>query len=147
MEFRYHPLIEGLKINEDGSEILLNGESMKVYKQKRYNRSIVFFGIKSVSTTRLVCEAWHGIAPTGGHAARRINENGSNHYSNLYWGNKGNIETIRDEWNKRRAPITPEIYEEIQLRTKSEGITKVLKDMNITSSTYYRYHQQHVKKD
>lgn len=147
MQYRFHPIIENLKINEDGTKVLLNGEPMKIYKQKRYNRSIVFLGKKSVSTTRLVCEAWHGAAPTGEHAARRIEENGGNHYSNVYWGKKGNIDAIRDEWNKSRAAITPEIYEEIQERLKSERITKVLQDMKITSSTYYRYQKQHVQEN
>ena len=32
-EFRYHPEIEGLKINEDGSEIFLNEQRVEIVER------------------------------------------------------------------------------------------------------------------
>jgi hypothetical protein len=41
MEFRYHPIIENLKINEDGTEILFNGQNMDIKGAKATLHKVV----------------------------------------------------------------------------------------------------------
>lgn len=153
MEFRYHPIIENLKINEDGTEIQLNGENMDIKVQKIIHtkkvRRIVNINRKAVNTIRLVCEAWHCIAPTGEHAARRIDEKLGDHYSNLCWGKKGmTISSVKEhKWINQVRKMTPEVYAKIQERNKTQSVRAILKDLNISVTIYQRYKNKHVKKD
>jgi hypothetical protein len=152
MEYRYHPIIEGLKVNENGTEILLNGVPKTIKEQKLKHtakiRKIVMMGPKTVNTIRLVCEAWHGIAPTGEHAARRIDEKKGDHYSNLFWGKKGmTISSAKtNSWNTRKLMSKKE-YSIIQKRHKNERIRDILEDMKLSTTAYYNYRKKYVKKD
>ena len=54
MEYRYHPIIEGLKVNEDGSEVLLNNVALAQFEndKSRKNPTIkVNFNNKAHSVT------------------------------------------------------------------------------------------------
>lgn len=152
-QFRYHPIIEHLKINEDGTVIELNGTPMNIKEQTlphlRRPRKIVYVGAKTVNTIRLVCEAWHGIAPSGEHAARRVDEDKGDHYSNLCWGKKGMTLSAAktNSWNTRGLRMTAKLYKTIQKRNKSENIIPLLKDLKISTAEYYKYNKKHVKKD
>lgn len=153
MQFRYHPIIATLKINEDGTEVQYNGEAMSIKVQKlphaKVDRRIVNINRKAVNTIRLVCEAWHGIAPTGEHAARRIDEKLGDHYSNLYWGKKGmTISSVKEhDWINKVRKMNPEVYATIQERNKTQSVRAILKDLNISVTIYQRYKNKHVKKD
>jgi len=66
MEFRNHPILEGLKVNEDGTEIIYLGEKVA---SKTYNRKgniiqmeVISIKNKSVTVMRLVNECWNGTA-------------------------------------------------------------------------------------
>ena len=153
MNYRYHPIIENLKINEDGSEILLNGEPKKILiqqlKHTRKTRKVVSLGLKTINTIRLVCEAWHGVAPSGEHAARRVDENAGDHYSNLYWGKKGMTTSAvkGHKWNSRGKAMTSELYAEIEKRIETEKISHILKDMQISAGAFYKYRNTYVNKE
>jgi len=152
-QFRYHPIIENLKINEDGTVIELNGTPMNIKEQKlphlRRIRKIVYVGAKTVNTIRLVCEAWHGIAPSGEHAARRVDEDKGDHYSNLCWGKKGmTLSAVKtNSWNTRGEKMTAKLYAKIQKRQKNENIIDILADLKISTCVYYKYKKAHVEKD
>lgn len=66
MAYRYHPEIEGLKVNEDGSEVIYCGESLSINQLKSTTRKdpmkYVYFNSKTCSVAKLVCESWHGMA-------------------------------------------------------------------------------------
>jgi hypothetical protein len=153
MQHRFHPIIENLKINEDGTEILLNGESVRIRVQKlphqRIERKVVYLGHKTVNTIRLVLEAWQGPAPTGEHAARRIDESKGDHYSNLTWGKKGmtTSSVVGHAWNGRGIPMTAELYAKIKERYKTEKLTHVLEDLKISAGAFYGYERKYVKKN
>jgi hypothetical protein len=148
-EFRYHPILAHLKINEDGSEILMNGEILKISSQKlphtKKIRKVVFVNRKTINTIRLVCEAWHGIAPTGEHAARRTVETNGDHYSNLYWGKKGMTESniVGHKWNNRGIRMTATLFNSISDRLANEKLTIVLKELKVNASSYYYYKKKH----
>ena len=151
MEFRYHPIIENVKVSEDGSEILRNGEPMIIAsdhpEHMRNPRKIVRFGKKNVTVIRLVCEAWHGIAPTGEHAARRVDEEKGDHYSNLFWGKKGMTLSSAKGVVQPTVKMTPEVYANVMKRSKEESIRAILKELDISENRFYQYRKKHVEKD
>lgn len=151
MQHRYHPIIEGLKVNEDGSEILMNGQPVIIASDHplhmRNPRKIVRFGKKNVTVIRLVCEAWHGISPTGEHAARRVDESAGDHYSNLYWGKKGHTISSAKGVVQPTLKMTPEVYANVMKRSENETIRDVLKELDISENRFYQYRKKHVKKD
>lgn len=151
MEYRYHPIIENLKVGEDGSEILLNGQPVIIAsdhpEHMRNPRKIVRFGKKNVTVIRLVCEAWHGISPTGEHAARRIDEAAGDHYSNLFWGKKGMTISSAKGVVQPTAKMNPEVYASIMKRSEKESIKSILKELDISENRFYQYRKKHVKKD
>ena len=123
LKFKYHPLIEGLKINEDGTEIYFEGEQLpiKMYKTgtTKAIKPHVYINHKLTRVIKLVCEAWIGSRPTIEHAARKKDENAGNHYTNLYWGKKGmtissaanNIQN--QKWIRQKTKLTQKEYKEI----------------------------------
>lgn len=151
MEFRYHPIIENLKISEDGSEILMNGSPVTIASDHpahmRNPRKLVRFGKKNVTIIRLVCEAWHGIAPTGEHAARRVDEEKGDHYSNLFWGKKGMTLSSAKGVVQPTVKMTPEVYANVMNRSKKESIKAILKELDISENRFYQYRKKHVEKD
>lgn len=151
MQYRFHPIIEGLKVNEDGSEILLNGEPMKINVQKiehmRSERKVVSLNRKVVNTIRLVCEAWHGISPTGEHAARRIDEARGDHYGNLFWGKKGMTLSSAKGALRPTAKMSATVYENIVSRSKTETIKAILKELDISENRFYQYRKKHGKEN
>lgn len=149
MEYRYHPIIEGMKVSEDGSEILFNGEPMKINVQKiahmRTERKVVTINRKNINTIRLVCEAWHGVAPTGEHAARRIDETKGDHYSNLTWGKKGMTLSAAKDAKKPTRKMNQEVYQSILERSKTETVKAILKELDISENRFYQYRKKHDK--
>lgn len=88
MEYRYHPIIEGLKINEDGTEVYYNGNLLAQFvtdKSRATPTYKVNFQNKAHSVSRLVCEAWNGLRKHSGQRVSKINQLSNNHYSNLEW--------------------------------------------------------------
>lgn len=92
MEYRYHPEIEGLKINEDGTEVFLFEKPVIIKVRKSGNHPFRFFYYKGsqIGLARLVLECWNGIADHPKLTAKYIDGNHNNyHHSNLYWSNNG----------------------------------------------------------
>ena len=151
MEYRYHPIIENLKVNEDGSDIILNGEhlTIKIYQPKhtRNPTQSVHINRKKISIQKLVCEAWHGVTPNGEYAARRVDERNGNHYSNLYWGKKGMTLSSASGAKKPQRKMTLEVCADIVEESKNTSVREVLKGMNISEMTFYRFRKKYVKKD
>lgn len=150
MESRYHPIKEGLKINEDGTEITLNGKPMLISEyqlpDRRIKKRLVSFGTKRVSVIRLVCEAWIGLSPSYEHAARRIDEEKGDHYSNLYWGKVGMTISSKKGVIKPCKKMSLDIYNQITEESKNSSIAKVLRERNISEGAFYQFRNKHVNK-
>jgi len=89
MAYRYHPEVEGLKINEDGTEVLYFGEKLEVKDLERSDRpsdqKYVYFNGRTNSIPKLVCECWNGMSDNPRWCATRIEKEKGYHYSNLEW--------------------------------------------------------------
>lgn len=87
--FRYHPEIEGLKVNEDGSKVLYLGETLEVRKANRSSRNndlqYVYFKSSMYSIAKLVCECWNGMAENPRWCATRKVKAKGFHYTNLFF--------------------------------------------------------------
>ncbi len=132
MEFRYHPIVEGLKINEDGSIILYNGKELKqVIIKTGVSTKGVRFKSKTHSISKLICEAWHGLRENSEHCAIRIDGNfNNNHYTNLKWGMKGRNSTSK---------ILPHQKEEIKQRFENgETAIDLAKEFGIKRQSIYK---------
>ena len=108
-EYRYHPEIEGLKVNEDGSEVLFNEtpQTIKVRKSGNHPFRFIYFNGKTSGIARLVLECWSGMPPIPRLTAKHKDGDYTNyHYSNLDWANVGG--------NSKYPPkLTPDLEREI----------------------------------
>lgn len=137
--FRYHPIIEGLKVNEDGTEVILNGEKLFISENYiKVNKSIrkqVNVNNRTITVNRLVCECFHGLSPNRDFSATQIDDKKGYHYTNLYWAKRGmKINPVR------HRKVSEEDHLEIQQRLKNGEKTKdILKDYPFTNATYCKY--------
>ncbi|MFA7448778.1 MAG: helix-turn-helix domain-containing protein [Weeksellaceae bacterium] len=131
---RYHPLLEGLRINEDGSEIIFFGQKLTGKKINRSARPtathLVNFNGRTLSVARLVCEAWHGLAPDRDHNATRVDPDKGFHYTNLFWAKKGvnpnydQIKFPRPKSSKIPESEIPKIVERLKNGETLKAIAK-----------------------
>lgn len=128
MEFRHHPIIEDLKCNEDGTQILRNNEPLRI-KDEPNGRLYVHIYDRRVTVIRIVCECWHGMPENLDMAARRHDEDAGDHYSNLYWGKQGMTlnQAKKRNYEKQPLKITEAEYREIEVFRKTGEIQKELK--------------------
>lgn len=152
MEFRYHPILEGLQINEDGSEIIYLGEKLKPMGMNRSIRPtatiIVNFSGRTLSVARLVCEAWNGLAPNLDYNATRIDDEKGFHYKNLYWAKKGvnpNYEKIKFPRAKSSKISEDEIPKIVERLKKGETLSSIAKDYETTDMSISRIRKRYVK--
>lgn len=89
IKFKYHPLVEGLKVNEDGTEVIWNGKLVKQVPINDGKNFIMKVKGKNVSRLKVVCEAWNGLADTPELIATKIDADGGGHYTNLVWRKRG----------------------------------------------------------
>ena len=152
MEMRYHPIIESLKVNEDGTIIELNNERLVIktthHPSQRKPTLSVHVNGKRVTVQKLVCEAWHGVTPTAEHVARRVDENAGNHYKNLFWGKRGMTvsSVIGSKAIENKRKMTMEVYEDIIARSQNSTVDAILKELNISDSTFYKFRKLYVNK-
>lgn len=91
-QYRYHPEIEGLKINEDGSEILMNESlvTLRTKNDRTHSLRYINYKNKRIGIARLILESWTGLAPRLNMIPKHRDGDYTNyHYSNLQWGNVG----------------------------------------------------------
>lgn len=146
LQFRYHPIVEGLKINEDGSEIYLNGLLLRQFisdKSKKTPTLKVNFGNRAHSVIRLVCEAWNGLSDNTSQRASKINELSNNHYSNLEW-KEGASNGVGNFKQKISAADVDEILQMIEEKKTLKSIAKIY---GVHQTTISRIRDKYAKKD
>lgn len=146
MEFRNHPIIEGLRINEDGTEIFYNDVLLRAFKndETRANPTLkVNFMTKAHSVTKLVCEAWNGLSEHSAQRASKINLTAGNHYSNLEWK-----EGASNGVGNFKQKIKVEDYDDIlELKKNKKTCVEIAKMYDVNPSTIARIINRYVEKD
>jgi hypothetical protein len=146
MEFRYHPIIEGLKVNEDGTEILLHTEKLLQFQNDKSRKNPTFkvgFQNKSHSVGRLVCEAWNGLREHSGQRVSKINALENNHYTNLEWkegASNGVANFTQKIHSKDIDPILKMIKNKIPLTT-------IAQQYGVHHTTISRLRDKYVEKN
>lgn len=154
MESRYHPIIEGLKVNEDGSEIYYLGDKLESAKMNRTSRNsdtmLVYFNGQTHSLARLVCECWHGMAPDRDHNATRIKNEDGFHYKNLYWAKKGvNPNYKKIKFPRAKSSKVPEerIPEVVERLKKGETLRSIALDFETSDMSISRIKKRYGEKN
>lgn len=146
-EFRYHPIIEGLKVNEDGTEIYLNNELIKQYQYSNGKMTVV--NNKTLTTMRLVCEAWHGMSENKEYVVKKVDKTKGQHYSNLQWSKRG--QSINHKSSKNfsgKNLLSKEEFLELNSSRKDgEVILDFIKHIGMTTTNYYIYNRKYGKKE
>ena len=144
MEFRYHPIIEGLKVNENGTEVYYNGNLLAQFvtdKSRQTPTYKVNFQNKAHSVSRLVCEAWNGLRQHSGQRVSKINDLSDNHYSNLEW-KEGSANGVGNFAQKIKADDLDNI---IELLKSNKSQVEIAKMYNVHKCTIGRIHNKYVK--
>lgn len=135
MAFRYHPEIEGLKVNEDGSSVIYLGETLEVRKANRSSRNndlqYIYLKGSMYSIAKLVCECWNGMAENPRWCAtRKVKANGF-HYTNLFFAPCGTNPEKKNARRSSRSKIPKEDVPKIEKRLKAgETLKAIAKDYN-----------------
>lgn len=150
--YRYHPLIEGLKVNEDGTEIIYFGEKLKAVPINRKSRPcdtlLVNFDNRTLSVAKLVCEAWNGLAPNLDFCATRIDPAADFHYKNLFWAKKGHnpqyhrIKFPRAKSSKIKEAEIPTIVKRLKA---GETLKSIAADYDTTEMSISRIRKRYIK--
>lgn len=126
-QFRFHPIVEGLRCNEDGTEITLNNVPLRI-KSEPKGIKYVHIGTRRVTVIRVVAECWFGMPENSDMAARRQDEDAGDHYSNLYWGKQGmTLKNAKKRDYSQFVKISKDEYLEIEGYRSVGGIRKELK--------------------
>ncbi len=147
MEFRNHPIIEGLRINEDGTEIYYNKDLLRPFEndKKRENPTLkVNFLSKAHSVTKLVCEAWNGMSEHSAQRASKINLTAGNHYSNLEW-KEGATNGVGNFKQKIKNSEIDNILE--LMETNKKSVNAIAGVYGVNTSTIYRIKERYGKKN
>ena len=141
-EFRYHPEIAGLKVNEDGSEILLNETKLeiKVRKSGRHPFKFIYYKSNQIGLAKLILECWKGMPPEPKLTAKHINGDHENyHYTNLHWNaNGGNA--------KYPSKISPEQKKEILKKIEDgKGDSEIAREYGVTRNAIFNLRKKQEK--
>lgn len=151
MESRYHPIIEGLRVNEDGTEIIYQGKKLEPKTYKRKNNSIpmsvVNINYKNITVMRLVNECWNGMSENLDYITKKINPENGNHYSNLCWSKQGVGLSHDSSTNFITKPklSEPEYIKLKKDKPQSESLMAYLKRVKISTKAYYTAKKKYEK--
>lgn len=129
MSYSYHPEIEGLKVNEDGTEVLLNDAKVDIKTRTEKGRNpskYILFRNKRINIARLVLECWVGLSPKIKMSARfKDGDYNNTHYSNLEWKSNGGNSKY-DTKKQKIKKLEPEIEEALAAGKSKRQIAKEL---------------------
>ncbi|WP_264521172.1 hypothetical protein [Flavobacterium sp. N1994] len=152
MEFRYHPILEGLKVNEDGTEIIYLGKKLepKIYERegKSIPMQVVNIKYKNITVMRLVNECWNSVSENLDYITKRIDPEKGNHYSNLCWSKQGVGLSHNNSPNFGAKPkFSEQEFKNLKAEIKpGETITVFLKRKKVSTKAYYTAKKKYEKK-
>ncbi|WP_348814104.1 hypothetical protein [Flavobacterium maritimum] len=146
MEFRNHPIIEGLKVNEDGSEIYYNDVLLRITEDDKTRKNptlrVVFNG-RYHSVAKLVCEAWNGLREHTGLFASKINSLTNYHYTNLEWKESPN--TGVQKFNQKLS--ASDIEDILNRIKKGEAMRAIARHYKVDEANIRRIKKKHDKEN
>ncbi len=142
MNYRNHPIVEGLKVNEDGTSIMFQGKELSPKEYSRPNNSIPMLVVsvnrKTVTVMRLVSECWIGMPESLELVVKKIDPTKGNHYTNLCWSRQGYGLSHNSPSIYSKPKFSEAQYRELLAKKKSnESIKSLLKRENVSNKAYY----------
>ncbi|ADX66864.1 hypothetical protein [Weeksella virosa] len=138
--FRYHPIVEDLKVNEDGTEVIFKGKLVKQYPLKGTDNTIMNIKNSNVSRMKLICECWIGLADSPEFITTKIDENGGFHYTNLEWRKRGvgvYEKKIKKHGSQYKFKTKEDLLQFIANKPTDKTMTSYLKEQNVSEFAYY----------
>lgn len=141
-KLQQHPLID-LLINEDGTRIIYKGKTLevKIYQQpdKHYPVKRVNFMNRTHSVPKLICESWNGMRANITDTVHRKDRDPLNdHYTNLYWGKRGKVQTNRTARSKLSKIKPAEVSNIIKRLKYGESLHNIARSYNTSDMSVYR---------
>lgn len=139
LAFKYHPVLEELQVNEDGTVVLLHDKELNIHTcnigQSKTPTQRVYVDRRTINIKKLVCECWHGMRPDMSHCARMVDATKGTHYTNLAWAViGGNCKEVR-----RHVKIPVEDLPKIEQRLNAgETLMSIAKDYGVSDMTISR---------
>lgn len=131
MAYKYHPEIEGLKVNEDGTQVLYCGEllAIKTVNRKERNSDTKYVTLRGKPFTigKLVCECWNGLSDNPRWCATRKEKEKGFHYSNLIWAPCGTNPQAKKKKRGSLSKIKESDLPKIKRRLNKGGVKNTLK--------------------
>jgi len=145
MELRYHPIIEELLINENGTEIYFKNVLLRAFENDKTRETPtlkVNFLNRAHSVAKLVCEAWNGLREHSGQRVSKIDSLSDNHYSNLQWreGSSNGVEQFKQK-------IKPDDIDNIIELLKKNKQIEIARMYGVHEATIYRIKKKYVEED
>lgn len=137
MQYKYHPIVAGLKVNEDGTSIIYNGRELKQTPINDGSSYIMRLKGSNISRLKLVCECWNGPADNPEYIAAKIDIQKGSHYTNLEWRKRGQgkshnrAETFR---KKYRFNSLKEVEEFMNAKPEEMSIAKYCETNKISET-------------
>lgn len=132
-EYRYHPEVDGLKVNENGTKAFLSETQMeiKVRKRGKHPFHFVYYKGSQISVARLVLECWKGLPDHPKQIANHIDGNQQNfHHSNLEWGKWGG--------NAKYPSLSPDAEKEILAKLEQGfSVLQIAREHGVSRRTIY----------
>lgn len=149
MEFKTHPILNELEVNEDGSKMKLHGKELtiKTYDRSRdnYAQKKVCFNNRTHSVPKLINETWNGMREDMTLVTCRKDYNPDNdHYSNLYWGKRGDTQSARFTRAKSSKIKDSDIPKILDIIVAGEYLTLIAKSYGTTDTTIGRVKKRYL---
>lgn len=137
--FAIHPILNDLKINEDGTEMYWMGNKLEIkttYPKGRIPFRYVQFKSRTHKIPKLVCEAWNGVRDDMDLVVQHKGKMNNDHFTNLYWGKRGlNPNASRGKLSKINKKDIPFILARIK---NDETLVSIAIDYNTSAMSIYR---------
>lgn len=131
MELKAHPVIEELLVNENGTEFIYKGETLKIHvwsvrEGENFQRKRVCILNQTIPVAKLVCEAFNGMRLDKSYSLHRKDFNpDNNHYSNLFWAKGSRLRTKKTK-RPKNSKISDKDIPEIVRRIKAKEASSVI---------------------
>lgn len=144
-----HPILNELIMNEDGTQIYFNGNPLDVKSYKaagrNYSQKIVNFNSQTHTLIKLICETYNGEKPKLGMVVKRRDFNPDNdHYTNLYWAERGGCRTKKTKRVKNSKISENDIEVIIQRIEAGESLNVIAAAYNTSDMSIYRIKKNYI---
>jgi hypothetical protein len=145
LQFSYHPVIDNLQVNEDGSIVKWKNRKLPI---KTYEIGVakvltkrVHVDCKIINLNKLIVECWHGMRPDREQCARMIDATKGTHYTNLEWAKIGGGGKEVHRYVKIPVEELPKIEQRLN---NGESLMSIAKDYGVSDMTICRIKKKYV---